>query len=99
LTIPRPTCLAPLRNPKAFARAVVIGREGWTVEWPSLDIQIGADKLWLDARAQNAPDANTRLFGQERSRHTLSLTEAAKALGMTMFNQVNAFDARAETLS
>ena len=75
--------LAPLRNPKAFARAVVIHVEGWTVEWPALDIQIGADTLWLDAQAQNAPDANTRLFAQWRARHRLSLTEAAKALGMT----------------
>ena len=75
--------LAPLRNPKAFAKAVVIDGEGWTVEWPALDIQIGADTLWLDAQAQNAPDANTRLFAQWRARHRLSLAEAAKALGMT----------------
>jgi DNA-binding XRE family transcriptional regulator len=38
---------------------------------------------WLDAQAQNAPDENTRLFAQWRARHGLSLTEAAKALGMT----------------
>lgn len=75
--------LAPLRNPKAFARAVVIDGEGWTVEWPALDIQIGADTLWLDAQAQNSPDANTRLFAQWRARHGLSLSAAAKALGMT----------------
>lgn len=75
--------LAPLRDPKAFAKAVIIEGEGWTVEWPALDIQIGADTLWLDAQAQHAPDANTRLFAQWRARHGLSLTEAAKALGMT----------------
>ena len=75
--------LAPLREPKAFAKAVVIEGEGWTVEWPASDIQIGADTLWLDAQAQNAPDENTRLFAQWRARHGLSLTEAAKALGMT----------------
>ncbi len=75
--------LAPLRDSKAFSRAVVIEGEGWTVEWPALDIQIGADTLWLDAQAQNAPDENTRLFAQWRARHGLSLTEAAKALGMT----------------
>ena len=75
--------LALLRDPKAFSKAVVIEGEGWTVEWPALDIQIGADTLWLDAQAQNAPDENTRLFAQWRARHGLSLTEAAKALGMT----------------
>lgn len=75
--------LAPLRDPKAFAGAVMIEGEGWTVEWPALDIQIGADTLWLDAQAQNAPDGNTRLFAQWRARHGLSLADAAKALGMT----------------
>jgi len=75
--------LAPLRNSKAFSGAVVIAGEGWTVEWPALDIQIGADTLWLDAQAQNAPDKNTRLFAQWRARHGLSLADAAKALGMT----------------
>jgi DNA-binding XRE family transcriptional regulator len=75
--------LAPLRDSKAFSKAVVIEGEGWTVEWPALDIQIGADTLWLDAQAQNAPDENTRLFAQWRARHGLSLADAAKALGMT----------------
>jgi len=75
--------LAPLRDSKAFSGAVVIACEGWTVEWPALDIQIGADTLWLDAQAQNAPDKNTRLFAQWRARHGLSLADAAKALGMT----------------
>jgi hypothetical protein len=46
--------LAPLCNPKAFAKAAIIEGEGWTVEWPALDIQIGADTLWLDAQAQKA---------------------------------------------
>src|SRR3972149_11470222 len=75
--------LAPLRNPNAFSKAVIVEREGWTVEWPALDIQIGADTLWLDAQAQNASDENTRLFARWRARHGLSLAEAAKALGMT----------------
>lgn len=44
--------LALLRDPKTFAKAVIIEGEGWTVEWPPLDIQIGADTLWLDAQAQ-----------------------------------------------
>ncbi len=75
--------LAPLRNATAFARACLIDGEGWTVEWPEHDIQIGADTLWLDAQAQNAVDENTRIFAQWRSHNGLTLTQAAEALGMT----------------
>ncbi len=76
--------LAPLRDPQVFAQACVIEGEGWTVEWPEQDIQIGADTLWLDARAQNAVDENTRIFMQWRSENALTLSQAAKALGMTV---------------
>jgi hypothetical protein len=75
--------LVPLRDGKAFAKATIAPDEGWSVEWPALDIQIGADMLWLDAQAQNAPDENTRAFAQWRARYGLSLKEAAAALGMT----------------
>lgn len=51
--------LAPLRDEEAFAKACIGEDEGWTVEWPALDIQIGADTLWLDAMAQSASDKNT----------------------------------------
>lgn len=73
-----------LKDTTAFAKAIIITGEGWTVEWPELDIQIGADTLWLDAQAQNAPDENTRIFAQWRVRHRLSLVDAANALGMTV---------------
>lgn len=76
--------LAPLRDPVAFAKACIVEGEGWTVEWPEHDIQIGADTLWLDARAQHAVDENTRVFTQWRSRNGLTLPQAAKALGMTV---------------
>ena len=75
--------LEPLQNKAAFAKAQIIESEGWTVEWPELDIQIGADTLWLDARAQNAVDENTRVFAQWRAENKLTLTQAAQALGMT----------------
>ncbi|RBH52767.1 DUF2442 domain-containing protein [Pseudomonas sp. MWU13-2860] len=39
--------LKPLHDSKAFAGAA-IGNDGWTVEWTELDIQIGADTLYLD---------------------------------------------------
>ncbi|WP_295392976.1 DUF2442 domain-containing protein [uncultured Thiodictyon sp.] len=75
--------LAPLREASAFAGARVIPGEGWAVTWPALDIQIGADTLWLDVQAQQAPDENTRTFVQWRARHGLSLAQAAAALGLT----------------
>lgn len=75
--------LAPLRDANAFATATLIEGEGWTVEWPDLDIQIGADTLWLDARAQHAVDENARIFAEWRAKNGLTLTQAAKALGMT----------------
>ena len=75
--------LAPLRDPAAFAGACIIEGEGWTVEWPEHDIQIGADTLWLDAKAQNSVDENTRIFTQWRSHNALPLPQAAKALGLS----------------
>jgi len=75
--------LAPLRDPAHFAKACIGEDGGWTAEWPELDIQIGADTLWLDAQAQSAPDENTRIFAQWRARHGLTLAQAAQALGMT----------------
>jgi len=75
--------LSPLRDPSAFAKAEIVKDEGWTVEWPEQDIQIGADTLWLDAKAQNALDENTRIFAQCRAQYGLTLTQAALALGMT----------------
>jgi len=75
--------LAPLRDEAAFAQVCLGEDAGWTAEWPQHDIQIGADTLWLDAQAQNAPDENTRIFAQWRARNRLSLGQAATALGMT----------------
>ena len=74
--------LAPLRDAAEFAKAVV-DEWGWTVEWVDLDIQIGADTLWMDAQAQNAPDENTRFFAGWRARYGLSLKQAAEAIGVT----------------
>lgn len=74
----------PLRDPCAFSKACIIEDEGWTVEWPEHDIQIGSHTLWLDAQAQNAVDENTRIFTQWRRKNVLSLPQAAKALGMTV---------------
>ena len=75
--------LKPLRQEAVFATAQLIPGEGWAVVWPEVDIQIGADTLWLDAQAQCAADENTRIFAQWRARHGLSLAQAAEALGVT----------------
>ena len=75
--------LKPLKDPAVFAQATLLEGEGWAVVWPEQDIQIGADTLWLDAQAQNAPDENTRIFAQWRARNGLSLVNAAEALGMS----------------
>lgn len=75
--------LAPLCDEAAFAKVCIAEDAGWTAEWPELDIQIGADTLWLDAQTQNAPDENTRIFARWRARNGLSLAQAAEALGMT----------------
>ncbi len=73
--------LKPLQASNAFA-AAALGDDGWTVEWPALDIQIGADTLLLDALAQVAPDENTRIFIGWRARTGFGLEQAAAALGV-----------------
>ncbi|MFJ7282219.1 DUF2442 domain-containing protein [Pseudomonas sp. NPDC099000] len=74
--------LQPLLEADAFERAIS-GDDGWSVEWPEQDIQIGADTLYLDALAQNALDENTRIFIDWRARTGLPLNQAAEALGVS----------------
>ncbi|ALQ02145.1 hypothetical protein PHLH3_15190 [Pseudomonas sp. St386] len=74
--------LQPLLEEGAFGGAS-LGDDGWSVEWPEPDIQIGADTLYLDALAQNAVDENTRIFINWRARTGLSLNKAAEALGVS----------------
>jgi hypothetical protein len=74
--------LQPLLEPRVFEGAA-LGDDGWTVEWPEPDIQIGADTLYLDALAQNTTDENTRIFIDWRARTGLSLNQAAEALGIS----------------
>ncbi|KAB0499868.1 DUF2442 domain-containing protein [Pseudomonas vancouverensis] len=74
--------LKPLLDASVFASAE-LGDDGWSVEWPEPDIQIGADTLYRDALAQNAPDENTRIFMDWRARTGLPLNQAAEALGVS----------------
>ncbi|MHC8408562.1 DUF2442 domain-containing protein [Pseudomonas sp. TMB3-21] len=74
--------LRPLLDEHVF-EAAILGDDGWSVEWPQQDIQIGADTLYLDALAQNAADDNTRIFIDWRARTGLPLNQAAEALGVS----------------
>ncbi|MGE8187189.1 DUF2442 domain-containing protein [Pseudomonas sp. NPDC086278] len=74
--------LQPLLEAGAFETAT-LGDDGWSVEWPEHDIQLGADTLYLDALAQNAADENTRIFIDWRARTGLPLNQAAQALGVS----------------
>lgn len=74
--------LRPLQDANIFAQAQ-LGDDGWTVEWPEPDIQLGADTLYLDAQAQAATDENTRIFIGWRARTGLPLAQAAEALGVS----------------
>lgn len=74
--------LQPLQEKGVFEGAT-LGDDGWSVEWPEPDIQIGADTLYLDALAQNAADENTRIFINWRARTGLPLNKAAEALGVS----------------
>ena len=74
--------LRPLANPEAFAQ-VRVADGGWSLEWPDLDIQIGADTLWLDALEQSATTEGQRALLCWRARNHLSLSAAGEALGLT----------------
>ena len=74
--------LQPLLEAGAFASAT-LGDDGWCVEWPEQDIQIGADTVYLDALAQKAADENNRIFIDWLARTGLPLNQAAEALGVS----------------
>lgn len=69
--------LAPLRDARQFANATLVEGEGWAVEWPELDIQIGADTLWLYAQAQNSKDAEVMAECIAMLSRTLSIKHLA----------------------
>lgn len=74
--------LVPLRDPAAFSDAV-LGEYGWEVEWPQLDIQIGADTLFADMLDQRSETPADR-FTVWRIRNSLSLSAASRELGVTV---------------
>jgi hypothetical protein len=72
--------LAPLRDRATFARAEP-GKGGHSLAWPG-ELDIGADRLWELSLEQNGR-ADAAEFIRWRWRHGLSLTDAARALGLS----------------
>lgn len=69
-----------LRNEDQFAMATR-GEGGHSVTWPG-DLDLGADRLWELALEELGRD-DALEFMHWRSRHGLSLTQAAEALGIS----------------
>lgn len=72
--------MRPLRNKAVFAQANK-GEGGHSIVWPG-DIDMGADRLWEMTLEQNGR-MDAVEFIRWRSRHGLSLTEAAEALDLS----------------
>lgn len=71
---------APLADTRFFMRARA-GEWGWDVIWPN-DIDMAADRLMLLAMEQSGKAANAR-FREWLAAHHLTLTQAARAIGVT----------------
>ena len=75
----RTPALAPLLDPKVFARAR-LASPGHGVEWS--DSEFGADNVYAWAKEQ-AGEVSHEMLDAWMHRHGLSLTTAAEALGMS----------------
>lgn len=71
---------AALRDPGEFAK-VELGDWGHSLTWPS-GVELGADMLWLETLSATG-HGDVRAFLEWRLRHTLSLSKAADALGVS----------------
>jgi len=71
---------APLESRREFRRAAVVDF-GWGVEWPC-GASLDCDRLQEMALEQQGQVANVD-FRRWQDRHQLSLTDAAKAIGLT----------------
>jgi len=72
--------LASLRDPARFAE-VEVGDWGHSLAWPS-GVELGADALWLETLSATGR-GDARAFVEWRTRHGLSLSKAAEALGLS----------------
>lgn len=71
---------SPLESRREFRRAAVVDF-GWGVEWPC-GASLDSDRLLEMALEQQGQVANVN-FRHWQDRHHLSLTDAAKAIGLT----------------
>lgn len=78
--IERLAVFAPLKNPEFFRQATVTDW-GHTLQWPNGE-GLDADRV-MEMALEQAGRADTLAFRQWQNRNALSLTAAAKALGMT----------------
>ncbi len=72
----------PLSESKVFSR-VTVEEWGHGVEWADIDMGIDADSLYRLDREQSGEAMPVEEFDAWMSRNGLSLTEAAKALGLS----------------
>lgn len=79
--ISRFAVLAPLRNAELFSKAQV-GYGGHSVAWPG-DIDLGADQLYERCKIMAGDFIPVKEFLDWMERNRLSLTAAAKALGLS----------------
>lgn len=73
--------LAPLADPEMFAR-VQVGEWGWEIRWAD-DLDLSASQLWRWAGEQVGELMPADHFRAWQDRHKLSLTGAAKMLGLS----------------
>jgi len=79
-TISRFLSLAPLRDPNVFRQASV-GLWGHSVRWND-EVDLGADDLYQQSKVQ-AGEPSPEQFDAWMRLHSLSLTTAAEALGLS----------------
>jgi hypothetical protein len=79
--IHRLKALAPLQDWKFFKQAAV-GEWGWAIVWNE-DVDLGVDSLWRMALEQAGEAMPTKNFRTWREGNRLSLTAAARALGLS----------------
>jgi hypothetical protein len=72
--------LKPLQDEAVFSQ--VSCEFGWSAEWESVDIQIGADTLWVDYLSQSGKQGAAKFF-LFRLKNGLTLTKAAEVFDMS----------------
>jgi len=81
-TIEKFRVYAPLRQSPEFFRRVRVGEHGTDVVW-SDEIDMAADTLWRLAQEQSGATMTATAFRHWRKRKAYTLTEAARALGIS----------------